>query len=204
MFNWTEKIKEKEGRKGLIPWLSVTIQKWVLIGVACIATLVTVISIGSGGYFPTGLVFTIIATFTFYVGFKTNWLKSIDRANKPIRIAGAVVVSAGVLAAIIYLAIVIFYILAIIFILLLFFFVLKAWLSGDQAKGERVIKQDGRMYRQNWLGNWNADKDWMGNDEVERDWLGNPKIETDWKGDQKIERDWKGDPTVPPKKDRGK
>lgn len=77
--------------------------------------------------------------------------------------------------------------------------------SGDTPKydsetGERIIKQDGRMYRKNWLGDWKADKDILGNDKVERDILGNPKIEKDWKGDQIIEKDWKDDPIVPPKK----
>jgi len=198
--NWKDKLKETEGRKGLLPWLSFSIQRWVLIGIACVSALVTIISIVTGEYFPGGLVFTIVAAFTFYIGFKTSWLKNIDRVNKPIRITSAIVVGAGVLAIIIYLAIAIFYILALIFILLLFFFVLKAWLSSDETKSEGVVKQDGRTYRQNWLGNWEADKDFLGNDKVERDWLGNPKIERDWKGDQKIEKDWKGDPIIPPKK----
>ena len=60
------------------------------------------------------------------------------------------------------------------------------------------IKQNGKTYRQDWKGDWVADKDWKGDDKVERDWLGNPKIERDWLGHQKIERDWKGDPIVPP------
>ena len=64
---------------------------------------------------------------------------------------------------------------------------------------ERIIKQDGRNYRQDWLGNWVAEKDWLGQDKVETDWLGNPKIERDWLGRQKVETDWLGRPIVPPK-----
>jgi ABC-type cobalt transport system substrate-binding protein len=204
--NWKDKLREKQGRKGLLPWISVSIQKWILIGVIFMATLVTLISTRSGGYIPGGLIFTIIVAFACYVGFKTNWLKNVDNANKPLRVAGAIVVGAGALAAIIFAAISIFYIVIGILLIVLFFailfFVLKTWLSGDEGKGKKVIKQNGRTYRQNWMGNWEADKDWTGNDKVERDWLGNPKIETDWKGDQKIERDWKGDPIIPPKKDK--
>ncbi len=69
----------------------------------------------------------------------------------------------------------------------------------DVETKEEVELQDGRTYRQDWLGEWKADKDWLGNDKVERDWLGNPVVERDWKGDQKVRRDWKGDPIVPPK-----
>jgi hypothetical protein len=64
---------------------------------------------------------------------------------------------------------------------------------------ERIIKQDGRTYRDGFFG-WNADKDFFGDDEVERDFFGDPKIEKDFFGDQKIEKDFFGDPIVPPKK----
>jgi hypothetical protein len=67
----------------------------------------------------------------------------------------------------------------------------------DSETGDRIIKQNGKTYRQNWSGNWEADKDELGRDKVERDWKGDPVIEKDWKGDQKIERDLKGDPEVP-------
>ncbi|MCK4815212.1 hypothetical protein KA005_05535 [bacterium] len=46
----------------------------------------------------------------------------------------------------------------------------------------KVIKQDGKTYKQNGWGDWVAETDWLGNDKVETDWLGNPKIETDWLG----------------------
>lgn len=62
-------------------------------------------------------------------------------------------------------------------------------------------KQDGKTYRQDWKGDWVADKDWKGDDKVERDWLGNPKIERDWLGHQKVARDWKGDPVIQPEED---
>jgi len=64
--------------------------------------------------------------------------------------------------------------------------------------GKRIIKQDGKTYRQDWLGNWQAETNWLGQDKVETDWLGKPKIETDWLGQQKIETDWLGTPIVPP------
>jgi len=62
----------------------------------------------------------------------------------------------------------------------------------DSKTGERIIKQDGRTYRQNPLGNWVADKDLIGAD----------KVDNGWKGAQEIERDWKSDPIVPPKDDK--
>ena len=65
---------------------------------------------------------------------------------------------------------------------------------------EKVIKQDGKTYRQDWKGDWKPDTDWKGDAKVETDWKGAPKIKTDWKGDQKIETDWKGDPIVQPDK----
>lgn len=65
---------------------------------------------------------------------------------------------------------------------------------------DKIIKQDGKTYRQDWKGDWKPDTDWKGDPKVETDWKGDPKIETDWKGDQKIETDWKGDPIVPPDK----
>lgn len=74
----------------------------------------------------------------------------------------------------------------------------------DPKNRERIIKQDGKTYRQNWLGQWVPDTDWVGNDKVERDWFGNPKIERDWIGNEKIERDWFGNPIVPPKKEKHK
>ena len=70
----------------------------------------------------------------------------------------------------------------------------------DNKTEERIIKQDGRTYRDGIFG-WDADKDFFG-DKVERDIFGDPKIETDIFGDQKIETDIFGDPIVPPKKKR--
>lgn len=69
--------------------------------------------------------------------------------------------------------------------------------GGD--KMSKVIKQDGKTYKQNGWGDWVAETDWLGNDKVETDWLGNPKIETDWLGNQKIETDWLGNPIISPK-----
>jgi hypothetical protein len=68
--------------------------------------------------------------------------------------------------------------------------------EGDMGD-ERVIRQDGKTYRQDWKGDWVADKDWLGNDKVETEWLGNPKIETDWLGSAKVETDWLGNPIIP-------
>lgn len=78
--------------------------------------------------------------------------------------------------------------------------ILKALVSSGGSSGGRVIQQDGKTYRRNWLGTWVADKDWLGNAKVDRDWLGRPKIIRDWLGNQKIERDWLGNPMVPPDK----
>jgi hypothetical protein len=193
MSKWTEKIKEKEGRKGLIPWLSVSIQKGIFIYTAIAIILVIPIYVFAGEYWPGGMIFTILAAIIVYVGFKTSWLKNVERANKLTRFVGAVIVGFGAFGLLLVL-------LELALCFLLFFLIFKALLSSGKAKGEKVIKQDGRTYRENWTGNWEADKDWTGNDKVERDLLGNPKIETDWKGDQKIETDWKGVPIVPPKK----
>jgi len=66
--------------------------------------------------------------------------------------------------------------------------------------GREYIEQDGKRYYQNFLGQWEAEKDWFGNDKVETDWLGNPKIETDWLGNQKVETDWLGKPIVTPER----
>jgi hypothetical protein len=183
-----EKVKEKEGRKGLVPWLSLTIQKWVLIVVIYFSSMGTIMSIAQKAYFPSVL-FAAIAIFSFYVGFKTKWLNSIDETNKPIKQGGAIVIGIGTLAIVMFLAIAVFWILVAIFVLL-----------GFLGKGNTIIKQDGKTYHQNVMGDWNPEKDWMGNDKVDRDLLGNPKIETDWKGDQIIERDWKGDPIITPEK----
>jgi hypothetical protein len=71
----------------------------------------------------------------------------------------------------------------------------------DPETGERIIKQDGKTYRQTgWTGKWVPDTGWTGKPKVETDWTGKPKIETDWTGKQKIETDWKGKPIVPPDK----
>lgn len=63
-------------------------------------------------------------------------------------------------------------------------------------KNGEFVKQDGKTYRQSFLGSWEAEKDCFGNDIVETDWLGNPKIETDWLGNQKTETDWLGNPII--------
>lgn len=63
---------------------------------------------------------------------------------------------------------------------------------------KRVVKQDGKTYRQTWRGKWVADKDIFSRDKVERDWLGRPRIQRDWLGRQKVERDWLGRPIIPP------
>lgn len=67
---------------------------------------------------------------------------------------------------------------------------------------ERIIKQDGRTYRKDLLGEWNADKDIFGSDEVEKDIFGDPTVEKDIFGDQIVEKDIFGDPIIPPKKKR--
>lgn len=63
---------------------------------------------------------------------------------------------------------------------------------------ERVIKQDGKTYRQDWKGDWIADTDIFGRDKVETDIFGIPKIETDAFGYQVIEADSFGFPIIPP------
>lgn len=63
-------------------------------------------------------------------------------------------------------------------------------------KGEGPIRQDGKTYRKDFLGEWRADRDFLGNEKVERDFFGNPKIERDFFGNQKIERDFFGNPKV--------
>ena len=188
---WIENLREKQGRKGLVPWLSFTIQKWMLVGVVVVSALFVFSSTSSGQYYPMGLVFTGIGVLTFYVGLKTKWLNGLDMASKPVKITGGIIVCAGVLAVIVYLAIMVLMILVGILVLaaLLLYF-----LGG----AGRTVRQDGKTYHQNIAGDWKAEKDWMGNDKVERDWMGNPKVERDWLGNQKVERDWKGDPLVPP------
>lgn len=69
---------------------------------------------------------------------------------------------------------------------------------GDDIAGRKVIKQDGKTYRQNWRDAWVADKTFFGNDKVERDFWGRPKIERDWLGRQKVEKDWLGRPGILP------
>lgn len=192
---WLENFREKEGRKGLVPWLSFTIQKWMLVGVVCISALLSLSSISSGAYVPTGLLFTGIAVLALYVGFRTRWLGSVELASKPVRILGAVIVCAGVLAVIASLAIMVIVVLVGILVLL---GLLSYFLGG----GGSTVRQGGKTYHQDLGGNWKAEKDFMGNDKVERDWMGNPKVERDWMGNEKIERDWKGDPKVPPEEKR--
>jgi len=194
MSKWLDHLKEKQGRKGLVPWLSFTIQKIVLIGVVIMAALFAINLATSGGYFPYGLIFTAVAIVAFYVGVQTKWLNGISLASKPIRITGAIIICAGVLAVIIYLAIMVIMILVGIFIL---FCLLCYFLGGGVGDS---IKQDGKTYHRNINGDWDAEKDWLGNDKVDRDLLGNPKIETDWAGNQKIEKDWNGNPIIPPDK----
>ncbi|HJH29447.1 MAG TPA: hypothetical protein C5S51_07120 [Methanosarcinaceae archaeon] len=68
----------------------------------------------------------------------------------------------------------------------------------DQKTNERIIKQDGRTYRNNSLFGWKADTDIFGNDKVDTDVFGNPEIDTDVFGNQKIETDILSKPIVPP------
>jgi hypothetical protein len=71
--------------------------------------------------------------------------------------------------------------------------------KSDPETGERIIKQDGKTYRQTgWNGKWVADTDWIGKPITETDWAGKPVVETDWAGKQKIETDWAGKPIIPP------
>lgn len=72
----------------------------------------------------------------------------------------------------------------------------------DLKTEERIIRQDGRTYREDSIRGWVPDKDFLGSDVVERDIFGDPEIERDIFGDQKIERDIFRDPIVPPKKKR--
>lgn len=133
MSKWIEKIKEKEGRKGLIPWLSVSIQKGILIYTAVTIILVIPIYVFAGEYWPGGMIFTIIAAIIVYVGFRTSWLKNVERANKLTRFAGAVIVGFGVFGLTMVL-------LELVLCLLLFLVITKALFSNSK---EHVIKREG-------------------------------------------------------------
>lgn len=63
--------------------------------------------------------------------------------------------------------------------------------------GKKILRQNGKVYRQNMFGEWKAETDWLGNDKVETDFFGNPKVDTDFFGNQKVETDFFGNPIVP-------
>ncbi len=64
------------------------------------------------------------------------------------------------------------------------------------------IKQDGKTYHQNWLGEWQPETDLIGDPVVETDWAGNPVVERDWAGNQIIEKDdWTLRPIIDPDDD---
>ncbi|MBV6401300.1 MAG: hypothetical protein CNIPEHKO_01599 [Anaerolineales bacterium] len=67
----------------------------------------------------------------------------------------------------------------------------------DKKTGERIIKQGGKTYRENFWGKWEPDKDFLGEDKIERDILGSLRIERDIFGDEKIEKDIFGNPIIP-------
>jgi hypothetical protein len=157
MAKWIDKIREKEGKKGLLPWLSVKIQKWILIGLACVGLLGTVIGVLSGGYFPVGLVSTIVGAAALYVGFKTAWLKNLDKASRPVRITGTILISAGTLMTIVFLAYaviwIVFFIVIILILGAIFYFVVLGGADKGKIEGRagEVIGET-RIIRKKFLG----------------------------------------------------
>ena len=189
MSKWIDRFKEKEGKKGLLPWLSVRIQRWILIGLACVGVIGTIVTIVNGSYLPVGLLLTAIGATALWVGFKTSWVRDLDRASKPIKVAGAILIGAGTLLAIALLAYVLFYVVIIILAIVLFFlfiiFILKAYFGGEdrgEIKGrageviretriirEKIIGQGSSLIDESGIKIGEIQKAWFSDDQIIRD-----------------------------------
>ncbi len=147
MANWINRFKEKEGRKGLLPWLSVTTQMWILVGLAFVGLIGTIITITNGSYFPLGWLFTATGALAVLIGLKTDWARNVDKASKPIKITGAIAIGAGTLLAIVTLAYILFWVVVVILAIALFvlvlFLLLKAYFS-EKDRGETIIQEGSR------------------------------------------------------------
>lgn len=154
MAGWTDRLKQRvkglkedEGRRGLLPWLSVDVQKWSLVGVAGMGAIVVIVAAVRGNAVIAVLV-ALATGFLCYVGIRTRWLANIDTVNSATRISAGVIVVAGLLAGTTFLAIVVAMIVLwgiIWFIIGIFVFAmfggdLLGAFFGDRQRGE--IKGD--------------------------------------------------------------
>ena len=152
MADWINHFKEKEGRKGLLPWISVTIQMWILVGLAFIGVIGAIISLFNGGVFPAGLIMTAISAVAFCIGIKTDWARKVESASTPIKITGAVILGAGTLFILVsILSIVVYTVVSILIILfglavlaLIIYIGLKV-ASNEEDSGTIIIRERSRM-----------------------------------------------------------
>lgn len=150
MAKWFNRIKERinslkedEGRGGLLPWLSVDVQKWALIGVACMGGIVIIVAAARGNAL-IGVLVGLAAGFLCYVGIRTRWLMNIDTVNSATRVGAGAIVVAGVLAGVVFLmiaiaAIVLWAIAMIILAVILFGLLGVDFIGGflgDRSRGE--------------------------------------------------------------------
>ncbi len=181
---WLSKIKENNGAKGFLPWLSVKIQKALLITAACIGGIVIFASLAGGKYFPLGFLGTILAFLAIYSGLKTKWLKDIEVASKATKIIGAAAIGIAsliVLVGLAYMAIAILIVVLFIAGLVLF---LTSWASQKEGKieggvGSAISK--GTKIHKNFFGQssnlvdesgakaGSLEKAWFSEDQIIRD-----------------------------------
>jgi hypothetical protein len=146
MPKWLEKLKEKGGKKGLIPWLSVKVQKWILITLVCLTLPAMYMSVG---YSVILVVLDLaIGASALYVGVKTNWLKNIDRASKTVKYIGAADVCIGVLNALIIIVYFVITLAIMAFFLLLFIGFIVLMFKIFLGSGEKSDKQATTIIRQ--------------------------------------------------------
>lgn len=117
MSTWAERIKEKEGRTGLIPWLSVGIQKWLLVAVVLFFGVVETVVAFTDKQWLLAFIFAALGVSALYALLSTRWLSNTRKASKPARVAGYVGLVAGL-------------VLALAFILGTLFFLLLIWFIG--------------------------------------------------------------------------
>jgi hypothetical protein len=130
---WTDSFKETQGRRGFIPWLSVSIQKWILIGVICfsgISILVGLFTITRGGAIE--LLWVLLAAPAIYSGIKSKWLKDVNNSSLFVKICGAIAVGFGTLVVVAVVAYMAFIVLAVIIVLIVVIYILAH--SGDDKK----------------------------------------------------------------------
>ncbi len=125
MARWFDRFKEKEGRRGLVPWLAVDMQKWALIWAICLGAIVIVAASVVHGAFLA--VLAAVATgFLCYVGIKTSWVAKVDNVNKTVRVVAGIIMVVGLLAGIVFLA----YAVVMVVMLVLFLIILAVIVSS--------------------------------------------------------------------------